>query len=113
MDTEPGECAYEVKTIKWREPDNATSVSLMMVKFVAGGNQALQDSGYAGENILFCQIDPGALTFHWKPRVFSNNCGALEIKEFILGLYSYNRDIGPLDWEGVEDGETYGPDLYE
>lgn len=103
---------YDVKTVEWHEPERATLVSLMMVKFKHEGNRVLNDAGYEGENIMFISIQPGAEAVHWKPREFAKMCGATKIKWFLIGLYSWNEERDTPSWDELEDGERYTPDIY-
>jgi hypothetical protein len=104
---------YDVKTIEWHEPDRATTITLMIVRFNGDGHQVLGRAGYSDESLMYMAIHPGAFHAHWKPRTFANDSGATQIKRFLVGLQPYSNVDDTPGWDEIEDGKQYTPEVYD
>jgi len=104
---------HDVKVVRWHEPERATAFSVLLCRVNTDDNQALKDAGYGPSVMFFASIDPGTMTFSWKPRTFARKSGATQIKELLAGLVNGDDEYGPLTWDELRDGETYTPDVYD
>lgn len=112
---EEGQAHYEVKTVQYHSPDQATQFGLMMVGVDCIGHTPLNDEGYSGRYVMFVPLAGGAVDATHDPYKLNYGRNTDGFRDFCMAMREgwQNAEVKHMTWDVIDDGSRITPERAE